>query len=239
MYGYIYKTTINNPESSWHNHYYIGQRKSSTITNDYYYGSGAKISSYIKKHSTKGLEKEILFIAETKEELDRLEVEAVGDLWNTDSLCMNSMPGGGSGTKYSHTPETRKRISETMKRRCADPVVRARLTEISRARRPYSEETKHKISVSNKKTYENPEVRKKVSLANKGRNPLTGLTEEQIRERYAKVVRTREEHFKEGVYKTCQGRHWYTNGIVDTLATECPEGFKPGRTLIRKRKEHL
>ena len=31
------------------------------------------------------------------------------------------------------------------------------------------------------------------------------------------------------------GKHWYTNGIIDKRAFECPEGFKPGR--IYKVKE--
>lgn len=27
----------------------------------------------------------------------------------------------------------------------------------------------------------------------------------------------------------CRGRHWFTNGIINIRALECPEGFKPGK----------
>ena len=32
----------------------------------------------------------------------------------------------------------------------------------------------------------------------------------------------------------CKGSHWYNNGVIQTQARECPEGFVPGRLVFRK-----
>ena len=37
-----------------------------------------------------------------------------------------------------------------------------------------------------------------------------------------------------------KGRHWYTNGLINTMANECPKGFWPGRTQeLKERVFHL
>lgn len=230
MYGYIYKITVNNPDSSWNGHYYIGQKKGAVV-DKYYWGGGRKIGSYLKNHGSYGLVREILCWAATQEELDELERKEIGNLWKTDPLCMNYIAGGQLYPRggFSHTEATRKKISETMKAKCRDSNERARLAKISRDRGPYTEETKRKISESNKKAYQDPEVRKKVSVANKGRNPLTGLTEEQIKERYRKAAETHKRNLANGVASTVKGFHWYNNGTTQTVSKECPEGFVPGR----------
>ena len=231
MYGYIYKITVNNPDSSWNGHYYIGQKKGA-IVDKYYWGGGKKIGSYLKKYGPYGLVREILCWAATQEELNELERREIGDLWRTDPLCMNCMAGGQLYPRggVRHTEATRKKISETMKAKCRDSNERARLAKISRERGPYTEETKRKISESNKKAYQDPEVRKKVSIANKGRNPLVGLTEEQIKERYRKASQTHKTHLEDGTIKPpLEGFRWYNNGTVQVVAKECPEGFVPGK----------
>jgi len=131
MYGYIYKTTVNNGESSLNCHYYIGQKQSEMILNRYY-GSGKKITSYIKKNGTRGLKREIIAVAESREELNRLEFDLIGSLWETDKICMNmraggyregfkmstesveklrkSMIGKNIGNTYNHSEEAKKKI---------------------------------------------------------------------------------------------------------------------------------
>lgn len=234
MYGYIYKVTVNNPDSSWHNHYYIGQKKASTVINSYY-GSGTKISSYQKKYGSYGLQREILCTAQSKEELNRLEFEAIGDLWETDPLCMNTRSGGGQ-TGFHHSAEVRARISDTMKKLSSSPEARARLTSISRGR-TMSEETKKKISQANKEAYKSNEVRAKISAANKGRNPLANLTPEQIKERYQKAAETHKRNLASGVTSTSKGARWYNNGEVSTLTNNPPEGFVLGRLPFTHRRK--
>lgn len=235
MYGYIYKIIVNNRESSWNNHYYIGQKKAAAFVKDYW-GSGTKLESYKKHYGIKGLERTVLAVAESKEELDRLEEYYIGSLWETDQLCMNLRPGGMTAGMH-HTQEAKEKISATMKEKCKSPEVYQHLVDISRARGPLSEETKRKISEANKRAYMNKEVREKVSVANKGRNPLANLTEEQIRERYAKVRATR--LARNYTSNPCvAGYHWYNNGVSSTLASHCPEGYVVGRLPFKRRKKN-
>lgn len=34
-----------------------------------------------------------------------------------------------------------------------------------------------------------------------------------------------------------KGYHWYNNGVIQTVAKECPEGFVPGKLFNRKHTE--
>lgn len=106
MFGYIYKTTIINPSSKLHNHFYIGQKQSITVVENYY-GSGRKLRDYIKKHINKsnfkninskeaeslGLHREILASAEDINELNTLEAKFVNQELD-NPLCLNLMTGG-------------------------------------------------------------------------------------------------------------------------------------------------
>lgn len=51
VYGYLYKITINNPKSSLHGKFYIGQKKGlpSDSKNLRYWGSGRIIWNYARK----------------------------------------------------------------------------------------------------------------------------------------------------------------------------------------------
>lgn len=106
MFGYIYKTTIVNENSCLHNHFYIGQKQSNKIIENYY-GSGKKLRDYFTKHCIRkwsrriypdevrllGLSREILDYAENIEELNQLEAYYVNQELD-NPLCMNLMTGG-------------------------------------------------------------------------------------------------------------------------------------------------
>lgn len=106
MFGYIYKTVIINPNSSLHQHFYIGQKQSPVFL-DYYYGSGKKLRDYFNKHCNRkwsrhiykeeaellGLRREILATAENIDELNSLEEYYVNKELN-NPLCLNLMTGG-------------------------------------------------------------------------------------------------------------------------------------------------
>lgn len=61
------------------------------------------------------------------------------------------------------------------------------------------------------------------------------------REEHAKLHnrgRKQSENVREAVSKAQKGEknpnfglHWYTNGVINKIAKECPEGFKPGRVF--------
>lgn len=96
MIHYIYKICFLCEEPG---SYYIGKRsyRGTDITKDKYCGSGKYCDFYFKKHGIKLGEtyvKEIIEINLSKEINSDRENYWIGDLWNTDPLCKNLMPGG-------------------------------------------------------------------------------------------------------------------------------------------------
>lgn len=96
MIHYIYKICFLCEEPG---NYYIGKRsyRGSDITKDKYCGSGKYCEFYFKKHGIKLGEtytKEIIEININKKTNSDRERYWVNDLWNTDPLCKNLIPGG-------------------------------------------------------------------------------------------------------------------------------------------------
>lgn len=86
--------------------YYIGKRtfRGADISKDHYTGSGSFCLAYFKKYGTlEGITyiKEIIEINPTKGINTIREGIIVGDLWKTDKLCMNLLPGGTAIKKIS------------------------------------------------------------------------------------------------------------------------------------------
>lgn len=106
MYGYIYKITIENPESELNGCFYIGQKASEKVVENYY-GSGPTLNKYYKAltHRKKcnklhkdeaivlGLHREILAWANSREELNELEEGYINAELN-NTRCLNRMNGG-------------------------------------------------------------------------------------------------------------------------------------------------
>lgn len=96
MIHYIYKIHFLCEEPG---NYYIGKRsyRGINIERDKYCGSGRYCDFYFKKHGIKlgvTYTKEILEINSNKKLNSDREKYWVGDLWNTDPLCKNLIPGG-------------------------------------------------------------------------------------------------------------------------------------------------
>lgn len=100
--------------------YYIGRRsyKGDDLSNDKYTGSGTFCKAYFKKYGRKeGITyiKEILEINPSlKINIDREEFW-VGDLWKTDPLCKNEIPGGDSANHYAMRVVVNKAIEKSSK----------------------------------------------------------------------------------------------------------------------------
>ena len=176
---YIYKITCT--AGSLKDHYYIGQHKTTNL-DDEYKGSGRVIKDYYKKYPNDYV-KEILCWCKDENELNAKEDFYVGDLYETDPLCLNLRAGGNQpgiseetckkmsennkGMKGKHhTEETKQKLSETMQGK-KNPLYGKHL----------SEETKQKLSEANKGEkhplygkHRSEETRKKISEARKGKN---------------------------------------------------------------------
>jgi len=125
-YGFIYITTnqINGRK-------YIGQRKI-RIQWEYYLGSGVVLKQAIKKYGKENFSREIITIAYSKIELDKLEIEFINNYNAVNDINFyNIAPGGGSPAIGPHSEEHNRKISESEKGRI------------------FSEETKGKISKAN------------------------------------------------------------------------------------------
>lgn len=135
--------------------YYIG--KHTGYKNDSYGGSGTFCKRYYKKYGKipdKTFKREIIEINVDKETNRLREKEIVGELWKTDPLCMNILPGGvcdpNCGNKPGmkgkhHSEESKRKISESNKgRKWTEEQYKAAKN------RKISEETRYKQSESHK-----------------------------------------------------------------------------------------
>lgn len=133
MYGYIYLT-----QNLTNNRKYIGQRKWNTFENiseDKYLGSGIILKQAIQKYGEGNFKKQILCICDTKEELCSMEKKYIQETnaINSDDYYNIHEGGNGGNTRagytteemeafklkmktvrknYTHSVETRKKISE-------------------------------------------------------------------------------------------------------------------------------
>jgi len=135
---YIVYKTINLVNSK----FYIGKHKQESHDFDGYLGSGNLINEAIEKYGRENFIRETLSVHEDEYECYLAEEKAIGDLWKYRNDCYNLAPGGDCGmgeTKQlwwdenfkkkeelsiawkennpSKTPEGRRRIKESNKRR--------------------------------------------------------------------------------------------------------------------------
>lgn len=184
--GYIYKTTIDNVDSSLHKHFYIGQHRKEYFDINYF-GSGVKIRDYIKKWGTDSLSVEILEWGYSSEDMNNLEAKYVDENLNTE-MCLNLVSGG----RYSTwSLESRKKASMNMlgmknhRYGTHHTDEWKNLASIRGKQFRHSEETKRRIRDSRIKlgnSFYSPEVRKKMSDKAKITRNATGYkwTDEQI-----------------------------------------------------------
>lgn len=176
MYGYIYKITCT--AGSFSGRFYIGQRRwSGDIEKDKYKGSGKLINDYYKKHPNE-YTKEVLAIAESREELNQLEKDFIAPHLNTQD-CLNVREGGNHDYDYTASEETRAKLSRALKgRTCWCKGMK--LWYSARRGVRLSEETRRKISNSKmgqssprKGVHLSDETKAKLSASHKGRSYCT------------------------------------------------------------------
>lgn len=100
MVHYIYKITF--LVGSLSEHYYIGKRsyKGNDITCDVYCGSGKICDDYFKTHKkilNETYKKDILKICNSEKEAYDEEEKILGNLFETDEMCVNIKRGGYGG----------------------------------------------------------------------------------------------------------------------------------------------
>ena len=237
-YGYIYKIKINNIQSSMHDCYYIGQHKHQTYYKDsIYYGSGALIKKYIKRWGFFGLNKEILFEAKTREELDEKEKFYINELYKNDSFikngkCLNLCSGGSKNKEMSFESKIKmskshknKKVSDKTKNKIKNSLTGKFKGENSFAfGYHHSEEAKKKIAVAQKGKVLSEDTKMKLRVFHTNRS---------LSEYHKKQLRIHHADFK-GKNNPVYGKRWFNDGKTNCLSFDCPEGFKPG--MIKRNK---
>lgn len=232
-YGYIYITWIYNPESTLHEKLYIGQRltkRDKKLKNgDIYYGSGKKITAYIKKYGKQGLNRIVIDFAEDQDELNNLEAFHVSQILN-DPNYLNLRNGG---KQKGISEETKQKISESSKGKKKNfseqqlcnigNMARERFTGIKRAKEIVKKGVNTRLKNNSYKQTSSHKL--KISMALKGR-PNTwqkGSTHSE----YTKQLMRQNNRHKSGT----KGKNWFNNGVINRCAFKCPEGFVKGMLI--------
>lgn len=132
MFGFLYVTTnlLNQKR-------YVGMCKYSRPNHRTYLGSGKAIKRAIKKHSNSNFSREVIFEAETREELLRKEASFIEE--NNcvkDTSWYNLIPGGFATRGFSgrkHSAETKALMSKNHKQPLTEDSKR-RISEANKAR---------------------------------------------------------------------------------------------------------
>lgn len=199
LYHYIYVTT-----NKINGHNYIGQKalyKGSTPETDGYLGSGKILLEYaIPKYGRENFYKEVIETCKTQEEANILEKKYI-EYYRSIGLANYNISDGGNGGNMGDI--VNKKISESVQKLHASEKgveVRKKISA-ARQKQVFSEEAKQKRKESMDE-YWNSEEGQRQRKINSKRNKSLAQT---------------------------KGYHWYNNGVKDTVAKECPEGFVPGR----------
>jgi group I intron endonuclease len=139
-YGVIYKT-INLINGK----IYIGQTIKKESVFKYYLGGGSFFKNALKKYGKENFKKEIICKCFSKEELDEKEIYFIKEL----KPDYNITDGGGGISGFTHSEETRRKISEAHKEKNISEETRKKLSELNKGKH-LSEETKKKIGDSHK-----------------------------------------------------------------------------------------
>lgn len=144
MFFTIYKTT-----NTKNGKYYLGKHQTNNI-NDDYLGSGVSLVLAIKKYGKESFIKEILFIFNTEEEMNRKEKELITEDLVRSKNTYNRGVGGEGGPHFrgkTHSSEMKKSLSEKIKKGGSKLTDEGRMKIIeSNKKRTISEETKRKLS---------------------------------------------------------------------------------------------
>ena len=154
MYYTIYKTT-----NKTNGKFYIGKHETKNI-NDSYMGSGRVLKDAIKKYGKENFIKEILFVFETREEMNQKEKDLITEDFVNRNDTYNVGVGGEGGSHFKnkkhtdetkqrlslkareqrHTLETRNKISENNKNREITDSFRLKMKKIATGRKKTEEE---------------------------------------------------------------------------------------------------
>lgn len=111
------KYTIYKITNTINNKFYIGKHQTNNV-NDSYMGSGTAIKDAIKKYGKENFIKEILFVFDNEQDMNKKEKELITEELVSNPNCYNVGIGGEGGPHFkgrTHTDETKEKISKSSK----------------------------------------------------------------------------------------------------------------------------
>ena len=125
------------------NKFYVGKHQTDDLL-DNYLGSGPTLKAAIKKYGRKSFRREILFIFESEDEMNRKESEIVTEEFIADKNTYNTGVGGEGGPHFKnkkHTEKTKETIRKKLLGHKASKETRD-LISYKNSLRVLSDETK-------------------------------------------------------------------------------------------------
>lgn len=212
MFGYIYKIT-----NKINGKIYVGKHKyDKPEIDESYWCSGSYIMRSINKYGTENFTRELICICETLEELNEKEKYWISTLNSMDKNIGYNLTRGGDGTYLcgeSNYAYGTKRSTEDKER------LSKKLKSI------WSDPN----SVFNSDEY-------RMRLSQSGKNRKESLTRNQNIS-LAKMGHEVSEECRAKISEKISGSKWYNNGVIQTQAHECPEGFVEGMLPTTPRRK--
>ena len=145
----------------------------------------------IKKHGIENFTVDVLEQCATLDELNEQEKYWIATL-NTKAPNGYNLTDGGNGVAgFSHTEESRIKISQSMKEFCKNPDARARLAALAQQNAADSEK-RAEMSKKLKEIYEDQEIRDRIGAAVK-----EALSDPDVRQRHSEGLKQYyEEHLE-------------------------------------------
>lgn len=231
MYGYVYKITCLK-----NNRCYVGQKRKSTF-DESYWGSSKNLEYYadLKQYGKKNFKREVLYWANSQEDLNKKETEYI-----ISEKALNSL---GGYNLWLNRPQ--KEWNSEIKEKHHKALLKAINTE--------SWMEKCHLASEKRKGIKMPKSfckKVSISLKNSEKRKQT-MASKQYREKMSEAIKNSKKHsrwYKDPELKKLRytaeinkkisnkiselnlGKHWYTNGIINCFCFNCPEGFYAGRS---------
>ena len=184
---------------------YVGQHHCGNKYDDNaYLGSGLLIKKAIKKYGRKCFERKILYKVVSQQLADFLEISTIKKRKAIGKAEYNLASGGFGHGRGDPSWNKGKKLSE---------------------------EHKRKLSKSAKKR--DPSTRVAVGIDYSKQPELIEKRRAKTQEQWDNGSRKVSTAFLDKGRTVAIGRKWYTDGKVDKMLFECPEGWKPGRSTMK------